>query len=137
MKIIDGKNAVMGRLASMTAKELLSGEEVAIVNAEKVIITGNHGQIIGKYIDRRRRGSPQHGPFFPTQPDAIVRRTVRGMVPYKTTKGRSAMKRLRVYVGVPEQMTEKAKEGVANKLIRSDYITVKEVAEILGWRARK
>ena len=41
MTIIDGKNAILGRLASDTAKKLLSGETVEIINAKDVIITGN------------------------------------------------------------------------------------------------
>ena len=41
MTIIDGKNAILGRLASDTAKRLLSGETVEIINAKDVIITGN------------------------------------------------------------------------------------------------
>ena len=41
MKIIDGENAVMGRLASYVAKQALQGEEISIVNCNKVLITGN------------------------------------------------------------------------------------------------
>ena len=39
MKIIDGKNAAMGRLASYVAKEAVKGEEIAIVNCNEVIIS--------------------------------------------------------------------------------------------------
>jgi large subunit ribosomal protein L13 len=137
MKVVDGKNAVLGRLASLTARELLKGEDVAIVNAEKVIITGDPKQITGKYLKRRRLGSPQHGPFFPTHPDAIVRRTVRGMLPYKTPKGRAAFKKLRVYVGVPHSLAGRDAMSVANKLISSDFTTVRDVSRILGWHERK
>ncbi len=137
MKIVDGKNAVLGRLASMTAKHLLKGEEVHIINAEKVIMTGDPKSIKQKYLERRQRGSPQHGPFFPTHPDGIVKRAIRGMLPYKTPKGRVALKKLRVYVGIPEQFTNKDKESMANKLIRSNFITVAEVAKTLGWHKDK
>ncbi len=47
MKIIDGKDAVLGRLASYAAKEALKGEEVIIVNCKEVIITGNKKDIRG------------------------------------------------------------------------------------------
>ena len=133
MKVVDGKNAVLGRLASMTVKKLLVGEEIAIVNAEKIIITGNPKRTVEKYLERRRRGSPQHGPFFPTHPDAIVKRAIRGMIPYKTARGRTAMKKLRVYIGVPEQFANENKENMANKLIRSNFITVKDLSKTLGW----
>lgn len=136
VKIVDGKNAVLGRLASITARKLLEGEEVSIVNAEGVIITGDPTQIRHKYIARRQRGSPQHGPFFPTEPNTIVRRTVRSMLPYKTAKGRNAFKKLRVYTGVPAGLENEDKEKVANKHVKSDFISVGDVARTLGWRAK-
>ena len=131
MPVIDGKNAILGRLASRAAKQLLNGESISIVNAEKIIITGSPQSIKEKYLARRRRGSAHHGPYYPTRPDLIVRRTVRGMLPYKTNRGRNAFKRLRVYVGIPEG-TANAEKMEAS--IKSNYITVGEVANALGWR---
>ena len=131
MPVIDGKNAILGRLASRAAKQLLNGESISIVNAEKIIITGSPQSIKEKYLARRRRGSAHHGPYYPTRPDLIVRRTVRGMLPYKTNKGRNAFKRLRVYVGIPAG-TANAEKMEAS--IRANYITVGEVANTLGWR---
>ena len=129
--IINGKDAVLGRLASLTAKKLLLGEEIVIVNAEKVIITGRPTEIRTQYVQRKRIGSPQHGPFFPKSPDMIVRRTVRGMLP-KEKKGRAAFKKLRVYTGVPAGMQEG--EQLAVKTIRSSFVTIGDVAKTLGWR---
>ena len=129
---INGKNAILGRLASYTAKKLLNGENVNIVNAEKIIITGNPMNIKQRYLADRRRGSPHHGPFFPRKPDLIVRRTVRGMLPYKTNRGRNAFKRLRVHIGVPEGIGES--QGMEAS-IRTNYITLGEVSNALGWRS--
>lgn len=134
MAVIDGKNAVLGRLASSSAKRLLAGEEIVIINAEKAILTGDPVSIKQKYISRRQRGTPQHGPFFPRQPDAIVRRTVRGMMPYKTHKGRAAMKKLRVFAGVPEELKNEKHESFSKKSVKSSYVSVGEVAKTLGWR---
>ncbi len=131
MAVIDGKNAILGRLASYTAKQLLNGENVSIVNAEKIIITGDPRSIKEKYIARRRRGSPHHGPFFPKRPDLIVRRTIRSMLPYKTGKGRQAFKRLRVYTGVPEGVGEAQKMEAS---ISTKYMRVGDIAKALGWR---
>ncbi len=148
--IINGKNAILGRLASIAAKKLLAGEEVTIVNSENIIITGKPSDIKGKYLKLKQIGSPQHGPFFPKQPDKIVRRTIRGMMP-KTNKGRAAFKKLHVYVGVPHGMAGELKlhdakqidalrasnasaSSVYVKTIRSNYITVGEIAKLLGWR---
>lgn len=131
MIVIDGKNAILGRLASITAKKLLAGEDITVVNAEGIIITGSPKTIKAKYLKLRQIGSPQHGPFFPRQPDRLVRRTIRGMLPYKTNKGRAAFKKLRVYAGNPQNMKG---ESISVKTIRSSYITVGELAKTLGWR---
>jgi len=127
-KTIDGTNAIMGRLASSVAKDLLAGLKVNIVNADRIIITGDRLQIMNDYLERRRRGSPHHGPFFPTMPDAIVRRCIRGMLPYKTNKGRNAYKNLRVSV------KGEGGERIAQKKVKTAFVTVGDVAEMLGWR---
>ena len=131
--IIDGKNAILGRLSSHVAKQLLSGKEIVIVNSAYIIITGNPKQIVGKYLQRRRRGSPQHGPFFPKKPDLIVRRTVRGMLP-KTKKGRAAFKKLRVHISVPDDLKEKKMEKIAIKNVKIKSISLGELAKALGWK---
>ena len=62
-KIIDGKNAILGRLASYTAKEALKGEEIIIINCDQIIITGNKKNIKEKFEAKRNRvGSSQKGP---------------------------------------------------------------------------
>jgi len=130
--IVDGKNAILGRLASEVAKRLLKGEKVEIVNCEKIIITGDPVKIYEKYKLRRDMGSPHHGPFFPRTPAGIVRRTIRGMLPYKKPKGRKAFSLLRVYVGIPKELEDKDKEKIGVKDIESNYITVGELAKKLG-----
>ncbi|MBI4018027.1 MAG: 50S ribosomal protein L13 [Candidatus Aenigmarchaeota archaeon] len=132
MIVINAKNAVLGRMASEVARQLKNGEEVVIINAEQAIITGNKKQIVGKYLKRRRIGSPQHGPFFPKKPDMIVRRTVRGMLEYKKPSGRAAFKRLRVHIG-PAGLEGGEARSVAIKEIKTDYIKVAELAKALGW----
>lgn len=101
--IVDATGLVLGRLASVTASRLLAGEEISIINAEKAIITGNREDIYDKYITRRHRGTKERGPYYPRRPDMIFWRTVRGMLPYKLKRGRDALSRLRVYVGVPSE----------------------------------
>ena len=128
---VDGKAAVLGRLASSVAKELLKGNEVVIANADKIIITGNPKKILGMYLQRRRRGD-FHGPFFPKQPELIVRRAIRGMLPYKTKKGTAAYKRLRVYTNVPEDIKEM--KSIGTKQVKSDFIYIADLAKGLGWK---
>ncbi len=130
--IIDAENAILGRMSVFTAKKLLSGEAVTIVNAEKAIITGDPTTTTQKYHERRDRGTPHHGPFFPKKSNLIVRRTIRGMLPYKTNKGRDAFKKLRVYEGIPENLKDSKFEKVAIKDIASKYITVQTLSKSIG-----
>ena len=92
MKIIDGKNAVLGRLASYVAKQALKGEEMVVLNCEQVIVTGNRTDIKEKFEGKRRRvGSSQKGPKHSKSSDKIVKRTIRGMLP-DHRKGRGKIK---------------------------------------------
>lgn len=38
--VIDGRGHLLGRLASIVAKELLSGQKVAVVRCEELMISG-------------------------------------------------------------------------------------------------
>ncbi|MEE8403143.1 MAG: hypothetical protein V3R93_05260, partial [Candidatus Hydrothermarchaeaceae archaeon] len=57
LKIINASGILMGRMASYVAGELLKGEEVAIINAEECIISGDEKSVFGKYLHRRLRSS--------------------------------------------------------------------------------
>ncbi|MFC1682394.1 50S ribosomal protein L13, partial [Nanoarchaeota archaeon] len=106
MKIIDGKEAILGRLASYTAKEALKGEEISIVNCEKVIISGNKKNIKEKFEEKRQRvGSGQKGPKISRSMDKIVKRVIRGMLPnHREGRGKETYKRIRCYIGVPKEL---------------------------------
>jgi large subunit ribosomal protein L13 len=134
MVVINGENLILGRLASHVAKLLLSGEEVTIVNAERTIISGSKKSIIEDYNKKRTVGTPRKGPFFPRMPDQIVKRTVRGMIPYKKTSGKNAYKKLKVYIGVPkaletENLVTLEKASAKGKV---KYIELGEVSKELG-----
>ncbi len=132
--IIDATGAKLGRLATFVAKKLLDGEKIIIINAEKAIITGNPDNIVEKYLQRRQRGSPQHGPFFPKRPDLIVRRAIRGMLPYKKPKGRKTFRNLKVMIGEPKRVEEKIiKFAEKQKPIKTRSITIYELAKRIGW----
>lgn len=103
MIVVDASGLILGRLASVTAKRLLAGEEVRIVNAEKALITGGRDYIFQDYGQTRERGHKERGPYFPRRPEMILKRTVRGMLPYKMGRGRDAFSRLRIYVGIPRE----------------------------------
>ncbi len=134
--LIDADNTVAGRLASMVASELLKGKKAVIANAEKSVISGEPEHIIESYTHKRERGDPYHGPFYPREPDMILKRIIRGMVPRKTQKGRDAMKRVRVYISVPEEFKGREfmkMKGTENNL-RCKSMSIGELAVKLGAR---
>lgn len=134
--IIDAKNKVLGRIATYAAKQALLGEEVKIVNCELAVITGKKDEILARYNQRRQRGIPSRGPFFPRMPDRLVRRTVRGMLPWSQTRGREAFKRVLCYVGIPEEYASQKMVSVEgadlSKVINTNFLTVKELTRLLG-----
>lgn len=130
MKIIDGQNEILGRLASYSAKEALKGEEIVILNCEQIIITGNKKDIKQKFEAKRKRvGSTQKGPKVSRASEKIVKRIIRGMLPnYRTGRGRDALKRIKCYVGIPKQY-EKSKKISINNKSQSKKISIKEISK--------
>ena len=134
--IIDAKNAIIGRLASVVAKRALQGETVDIINADLAVITGNRKFIIDKYTHRMSRGMPKTGPFFFKKEDRFVRRVIRGMLPYTQPKGKTAYGNVKCHIGVPLEFKDKKAEAIASadvtKTQNLKYITVKELCMLLG-----
>ncbi|EMR74414.1 LSU ribosomal protein L13P [Thermoplasmatales archaeon SCGC AB-539-N05] len=131
--IIDADGLILGRLSTHAAKRLLKDEEVAVVNSEKALITGKKASIKRNYMQKREVGTYRKGPFFHRMPDKIVKRTIRGMLPYQTPHGRSAFKRLKCYIGIPKEFEGKkfeVVEKVKNKSAR--YMTIEELSKFLG-----
>jgi large subunit ribosomal protein L13 len=130
MKIIDGKNAILGRLASYASKEALKGEDIAIVNCEQIIITGNRRNIEeGLEAKRKRVGSTQKGPKVSRTSEKIVKRVIRGMLPnYRVGRGRVAFKRIKCYVGVPKEFEEGKKVSAGRQKTQGRVVSVKELA---------
>lgn len=131
--IIDAKDATLGRLCTNVAKNLLNGEEIAIVNSEKAIISGKKPMIKEKYKQKREVGTYRKGPFFPRMPDRIVKRSIRGMIPYQTPHGRAAYKRLKCYIGIPKEFEGKKFETIKEAEKKPiDYITIQDLSKSLG-----
>ncbi len=139
MKIYDATDQIVGRMSTAVAKQLLSGEKISIVNAEKAVLAGNPKWKTAFYMKKIHRGDPSHGPFFPRQPQLILRRTIRGMIPWDRTRGRNAFKNLKVFIGVPEEFQGKQFEKIsladASKL-KIKSITLGDLAIQLGAKRR-
>lgn len=133
MKIIDGTNAVLGRLASYAAKEALKGEDIVIVNCEKVIVTGNKVDIKNKFEERvARGGSSQKGPKHSRVSYMFVKRAIRGMLPdHRMGRGRIAFKKIKCHNGVPAEL-ESAEKITLAKSKASKFVKVSEVTKKHG-----
>ncbi|MCD6434356.1 MAG: 50S ribosomal protein L13 [Candidatus Diapherotrites archaeon] len=141
--IINAEKLVLGRLASKAAKLALKGEEVTIVNAEKAVVVGNKNTIIEKFkkrIDLSPKGNPRKGPKFPRTPDRILRRAIRGMLPYKKYRGKKAYRKVKVYIGIPEELKDKEKEfkTIEEAKYKSvkEALTLGELSKALGAKER-
>ena len=140
VKVYDAENMVVGRLGAKAAKAAILGDNVVIVNAEKAIITGKRRTVIEAWkvkFNIRTSYKPWRGPFHHRRPDKMFRRMLRGMLPWPTPRGKAAYKRIRVYIGVPEQYAESEKivlEGAKYRSLTQKYITVADLSHELGWR---
>lgn len=134
--VIDASGLILGRMASMVAKRLLQGENIVIVNAERSTLSGKRLSRIKEAREFLEVGHPGKGPFHPRRPDRIVQRTIRGMLPRRIPKGQRALRRLRVYLGVPDEFKDAKMETLpqasATKL-KGPYFTLGEFAKEIGW----
>ena len=134
--IVNAEGLVLGRMCSKIAKRLLNGEQIIIVNAEKAIISGKKKSKVAEAKEFLEVGAPERGPFHSRRPDRIVRKTVRGMVPWPHPKGKNAYKRLKVFMGIPKELKDQKMETVeqasAAKL-KGPHFTLAELATEIGW----
>lgn len=139
MKVYDASGKILGRLSTTIAKDLLKGEFVHVVNCEGAMISGNPKFTVKHYKERRERGDPHHGPFFPKTPVGIFRRAVRGMLPRHKPRGRDAMRRLRVHVGFPKELKGErfsSVKGANASELRCKSMTIGDLALALGAKKR-
>ena len=118
----------------------MNGEEIVVVNAEAIIITGKKENTFADFKAKVDRGdtTKRKGPFYPRRADLLFKRCVRGMIPRYTTTGREAYRQLHVFVGAPKQFetAEKVKVEAACKVPNCKFITLGEISEFLGSKVR-
>ena len=81
--VVDARHHMLGRLASIVAKELLNGQKVVVVRCEEICISGGLVRQKMKYmrfLRKRMNTKPSHGPIHFRAPAKIFWRTVRGLV---------------------------------------------------------
>jgi large subunit ribosomal protein L13 len=134
--LVNAEGLIVGRLCSKVAKRLLNGEAVIILNAEKAVFSGKRKSKVAEAHLFLEVGAPERGPFHYRRPDRFLRKTVRGMLPFKQPKGKNAYKRLKVFMGIPrelagQQMITFTEASSAN--LRGPHFTLLEMAKEIGW----
>jgi large subunit ribosomal protein L13 len=133
--IIDAQGAVVGRLASFAAKKALQGNKIIVVNAEKARIIGRKRVILDDYIKKRALGKGvQKGPHFPYRPDMILRRMIRGMLPWKRTTGREKFREIKCFISIPVEYQNKMKDAVKFEIKNAlNYLTLEELSKLIRY----
>jgi large subunit ribosomal protein L13 len=134
--VVNADGLILGRMASKIAKRLLTGEEIVIVNAEKAVMSGRKRSKVAEAKEFLSVGGVNRGPFHYRRPDRIVKKTVGGMIPSKKPKGRQAYKRLKVFIGIPDDLKNQKMETVPeaqSKSLTCPCFTVGELAKNIGW----
>ena len=138
--VFDATNLILGRLSSVAAKQLLLGKRVTIVNAEKTVISGSRKYILErakKHLETRTLGAQSKAPKHPRKPELIIRRTVRGMLPFSKPIGKMAFRRLKVYTAVPEDLKGYKIESIPKAKVTKGIkcLVISEVAKNIGWKS--
>lgn len=128
--LIDARHAILGRLASFAAKKALEGNSIVIVNSQKAIIIGNKSNLIEKFKERIARGKGSlKGPYISRSPEQILRRAIRGMLPWKKSKGKEAYRRIKCFLSIPKKY-EKVKK-IVSKPKYGKFISLEQLSKLI------
>jgi large subunit ribosomal protein L13 len=132
--IIDADGAIYGRLCSFAAKRTLEGDDVTIVNSDKVMITGSRKKVIERYgalLKKGQGGNPKKRPHHSRDSHRILKRGIRGMLPdHRRGIGKQAFLRIKCFEGVPIEMEGK-KMIKAGKEKGDKYVELNELTNRL------
>merc|ERR1712216_1113752 len=141
--IVDGRDHLLGRLASVVAKELLSGKHVVIVRCDEMVVSGSMVRNKVKYAQFRKKRmgtNPSRGPYHFKSPAKMVWRTIRGMIHQKGARGQDALSRLSTFEGIPHPF-DKQKRAVIPAALRvvrlkpgRNYTVLGDLANEVGWK---
>ena len=139
MMVVNANELVAGRLASKVAKAICKGENVTVINAEKIVIVGNKEDILAKYtvkVDARVLANPHFGPKYDRVPSKMFRRMVRNMLPTKKSAKDRMIKQLKTFNGSAKGIDEKSAITFDDIKFnhRNNYMELKDVALLLGGR---
>ena len=111
--VVDASGRTLGRLATVVADTLRgknkpiytpnidTGDFVVIINADKVVVTGNKAEDKMYYHHSGYPGgikSESYKHLFARKPEEVVRKAVKGMLPHNKL-GAAQLKKLKIYAG--------------------------------------
>lgn len=140
--VIDARGHLIGRLASIVAKELLNGQRVVVVRCELMMRSGSLFRNKLKFSEFLKKGmntNPRRGQFHFRTPARMFWRTIRGMLPHKFPRGAAALGRLKVFDGIPFPYDQKRRMVVpeALKIVRlrdnRKFTVLGDLAKLAGW----
>merc|ERR1712224_931782 len=141
--LIDGSGHLMGRLASVIAKQILQGQKVVVVRCDKICISGNFYRNklkVLEYLRKRMNSNPARGPYHFRAPSKCLFKVVRGMIPHKSKRGMEALNRLKVFDGIPPPYN-KMKRMVVPSALRviklkpgRKYCRLGRLSQETGWK---
>ena len=134
--LVNAEGLIVGRMGSKVAKLLLNGQEVIILNAEKAVFSGKRKSKVAEAHLFLEVGAPERGPFHYRRPDRFLRKTLRGMVPFRQPRGKNAYKRLKVFMGVPLELRGKEMitfNEASSANLRGPSLTLGELTSEIGW----
>jgi len=141
--VIDARGHLLGRLAAVVAKTILNGQRVVVVRCENINISGSFYRNKLKYLEFLRKAcnvAPDRGAFHFRAPSKIFWRTVRGMIPHKTHRGKESLQRLKAFEGIPAPYDKTKRQVVPSALRvlklkpRRAFCELSRLSVEVGWK---
>merc|ERR1719198_754798 len=144
--VIDGRGHLVGRLASKVAKEILRGQRVVVVRCELMNMSGSlYRKKLEweEFLNKANNTNPRRQFKHYRSPSKMFWKTVRGMLPHKTPKGKAALQHLKVFEGIPNPYDHKKRMVVpeALKVLRMkshrNFCQLGDLAQMAGWTKKE
>ncbi|KAF6742406.1 ribosomal protein L13 domain-containing protein [Ephemerocybe angulata] len=110
------KGHLLGRLASIIAKQVFSGQKI-------VVQLRYYNLLRERHIVNPKKSSP----FHHRAPSKFLYRAIRGMVPHKSARGAATLERLRLFEGSPLPYNRK------KRMPGRKHCTAKPLSHEVGW----
>ncbi len=125
--------AILGRIGSLICKDVLKGKNVVVINCEKAIVTGSRENILYSISSWKKLGGiGLKGPKVSRVPERLMKRMIRGMLPWNKPKGRAAYDRIMCYSGNGKLKDEEVKKAIKLESTKPlKFITLTEVSKYI------